>query len=511
MGLSSINIRKGIFIFILILFSSVSVAKTSDATKPRLSDSVVMIYTTSKSDNPQAPWSSHTTSSSGSGFFLEGGRIITNAHVVEKHTFIEVQRDGDSKRFEAEVEAVAHEIDLAILKLKSPEQLKDINPLTLGELPDVHQEVTVYGYPVGGRALSITKGIISRIEHQTYVHSYLDFQAIQVDAAINPGNSGGPALVNDKVVGIVMQSRNYEENIGYMIPVTILKRFLADMEDGKYHGFPELSAQFQSLVSPALRKGYDITEKQSGVLVSKVCFNTPTDGLLKKGDIITHIDGNKIENNGMVVTSKRHRVDFEHFVQMHQIGAEVELQLVREGKQVDVSVPLTKNLKSNLIFDQDPRYLIYGGFVILAKQKPDECLSKDEFVEQEDDMQVDAVLVSQVLASSSNRGFHNSVFTHLHKINGKPFKSFKQFYELLMESESPVILLENEEGYQIAVDRQLADTEHDELLKKYRIQKAHSKEVDEWRLALEEKTPSKKAAPKKVAKALGEKEALVTQ
>jgi len=294
MGLSFRNIKKGFFILILMLFASLSAAKTDNPMRQRLADSVVMVYATSKSDNPQAPWSSHTASGSGSGFFLDGGRIITNAHVVENHTFIEVQRDGDSKRYEAVVEAVAHEIDLAILKLKSPKQLADIQPLTLGELPEVHQEVTVYGYPVGGEALSITKGIISRIEHQMYVHSYLIFQAIQVDAAINPGNSGGPALVNDKVVGIVMQSRNGEENIGYMIPVTILKRFLADMEDGRYDGFPELSAQFQNLVSPALRKGYNLTEDQSGVLVSKVCFNTPTDDLLVKGDIITGIDGHKI-------------------------------------------------------------------------------------------------------------------------------------------------------------------------------------------------------------------------
>ena len=482
MGISFRNIKKGFFIFTLMLFTGVSAAKTSEPLRQRLADSVVMVYATSKSNNPQAPWSSYTASGSGSGFFLEGGRIITNAHVVENHTFIEVQRDGDSKRYEAVVEAVAHEVDLAILKLKVPKQLGDIEPLTLGELPDVHQEVTVYGYPVGGEALSITKGIISRIEHQMYVHSYLVFQAIQVDAAINPGNSGGPALVNGKVVGIVMQSRNGEENIGYMIPVTILKRFLADMEDGQYHGFPELSAQFQNLVSPALRRGYDLDDKQSGVLVSKVCYNTPTDDLLLKGDIITGIDGHKIENNGMVVSAnRRHRVDFEHFVQMRQLGEKVDLELVREGKVMNVSVPLTKNLKSSFVFDQDPRYLIYGGFVIIANEKPDDCLTEDEFAQQEGDMQDDEIMVSQVLASSSNRGFHDSIYTRLHKINGKPFKNFKHFYSLLREDKSPVILLENEGGYQIAIDRKLADAEHDELLKKYRVQKAHSQEVDEWK------------------------------
>ncbi|PWQ96323.1 S1C family serine protease [Leucothrix arctica] len=484
--MKQVSVRNTLSVFCIVFMLGImntALAASEAEDSYRLSDSVVMIYATSKSDNIRAPWSSSTISGSGSGFVLDGGRIITNAHVVEKHTFIEVQRDGDSKRFEAEVIAIAHEVDLAILKLKDPEVFKSIKPLELGDLPEIHQEVTVYGYPVGGQALSITKGIISRIEHQTYVHSYLNFQAIQVDAAINPGNSGGPALVDEKVVGIVMQSRNREDNIGYMIPVTILNRFLADMEDGHYDGFPELSAGFQRLVSPALRKGYNLKEKQSGVLVSKVCFNTPTDKFLKKGDIISSIDGKKIENNGMVMTSQRKRVDFEHFVQLHLVGESVELGLVRDGEAMTVKIPLTKTLESAFIFDQDPRYIIFGGFVLVAKALAAPCLSKEEYLQTKDDLQEDEIVVSQVLASSSNRGFHDSVYTVINKVNGKTFKNFKGFYELLSKDAAPVILLENENGYQIAIDRESAQSEQAELLKKYRIQKAHSAEIDEWKKA----------------------------
>lgn len=496
MTLSERDIIKAIFVFIFSAYLVTAEAKTSKGTEHRLSDSVVMVYATSKSDNPRAPWSSNTLSGSGSGFVLEGGRIITNAHVVENHTFIEIQRDGDSKRFEAVVEAVAHEVDLAILKLKTPHEIENIQPLVLGELPNVHQEVTVYGYPVGGQALSITKGIISRIEHQMFVHSYLTFQAIQVDAAINPGNSGGPALVNGKVVGVVMQSRNGEENIGYMIPVTILKRFLNDMADGKYDGFPELSAQFQSLVSPALRKGYNLKEDQSGVLVSKVCFSTPTNDFLKKGDIITHIDGRKIEDNGMVISEERHRVDFTHFVQLHQMGESVELNLVRNGEMFTVNIPLTKTLKSSFVFDQDPRYLIYGGFVMVANAASEDCLTEHEYAQKKDNLQEDEIVVSQVLASSANRGFHDRIYTTLHKVNGQSFSNFKEFYELIAKNQSPVLLLENEHGYQIAIDRELAESEHDELLKKYRIQKAYSSEVDEWKQSLKKKLTLTSKIPK---------------
>ena len=480
--LSMTSVLKCICLFLFLGGANTAFAKSEVDSEEnyRLSDSVVMIYATSKSNSLYAPWSSGTVSGTGSGFMLEGGRIITNAHVVENHTFIELQRDGDSKRFEAEVVAIAHEVDLAILKLKNPDDFKDVKPLELGDLPEVHQEVTVYGYPVGGQALSITKGIISRIEHQTYVHSYLSFQAIQVDAAINPGNSGGPALVDKKVVGIVMQSRNGEENIGYMIPVTILTKFLEDMDDGSYDGFPELSAYYQALVSPALRKGYDLDETQSGVLVTKVCFNTPTDKVLKKGDIITSIDGKKIENNGVVMTGKRKRVDFEHFIQLHQMGESTELGLVRDGKEMTVDIPLTKPLRSKFTFDQDPRYIIYGGFVLVARKQVEPCMTEEEYMQEKDDAQKDEVVISQVLASSANRGFHESAYVTIDKVNGEKFKTFKEFYELLSNEESPVLFLENSDGYQIAIDRKVAEAEQEELLKKYRIQKAHSVEVDDW-------------------------------
>ena len=99
---------------LLLAFGSAQAAQ-KPLTSEALSNSVVMVYATSKTENPRAPWSSNTVSGVGSGFVLDGNRIVTNAHVVESHTFIEIQRDGDSKRFEAEVEAVAHEVDLAIL------------------------------------------------------------------------------------------------------------------------------------------------------------------------------------------------------------------------------------------------------------------------------------------------------------------------------------------------------------------------------------------------------------
>src|SRR5262249_25084822 len=137
---------------------------------------------------------------SGSGVVIDGKRILTNAHVVmhASQVFVQMRRGGD--QLTAKVKAIGPGIDLALVELTDPAPLKDVAELKLADdLPELKSHVSVYGYPAGGDDLSITDGIVSRIEFAQY-----NFAAggarIQVDAALNPGNSGGPAVNDGKIV-----------------------------------------------------------------------------------------------------------------------------------------------------------------------------------------------------------------------------------------------------------------------------------------------------------------------
>ena len=89
---------------------------------------------------------------------------------------------------------------------------------------------------------------------QRYAHIYnRSFLTIQTDAAINPGNSGGPAIQDHKVVGVSFQGRPGLENTGFVIPPNIIKHFLEDIEDGRYHGFPDAGISLIKLTNPAFR------------------------------------------------------------------------------------------------------------------------------------------------------------------------------------------------------------------------------------------------------------------
>ena len=485
--------KKNLFLILFSLFAGLTLAggasaKTSGSTEgkklpefvdeiDKVAQSVVKIYATAETYSSYAPWNSNTESRIGTGFVIKGKHILTNAHVVSDHTFIEVQRDGKPDRFEARRIAVSHEADLALLTVEDEAFFEDGAYIPLGELPRVRQELSVYGFPTGGNTLSVTKGIISRIEYLEYAHSALSFQAIQIDAAINPGNSGGPAMADGKAIGVAMQvAGNGEENIGYMIPPTVVQHFLTDVEDGKYDGYPEFSAITEHLVNPALRKKYNLTKQQTGVMVTRVCANTPAESVLKNGDIITAVDGLNIENNGTVTFRPGKYINFEHQVNQHQLGEKLELDIIRDGETLAVKVPLDKAAETFYNYDRKPRYFVYGGFVFTPRPIPDYCLSRKDYDKQEQKDKQEHVLITKVLASSSNVGFHDLVM-RVKTINGEDYKDFSDFYRLVQQSSEPFIILENDAGFQVAIDRQVARAEHDELLKRYHMEAGESDDL----------------------------------
>jgi S1-C subfamily serine protease len=229
-----------LFLFILcsLLLSSLSPAATE--AQEDMKKAMVKIYTVVKEPNFNTPWNMYGIESvTGSGCVIEGNRIITNAHLVSDHTFIQVRLYGHPDKHTARVVDVAHEVDLALLTVDNPDFFDNTPFVPLADLPEIQQEVMVMGFPIGGDTLSMTAGIVSRIEHQRYVHSGMDFLAIQLDAAINSGNSGGPVLTQHGLVGVVMQTLKDSENIGYVVPVSLVRHFLEDLQDGRYDGFPE--------------------------------------------------------------------------------------------------------------------------------------------------------------------------------------------------------------------------------------------------------------------------------
>ncbi len=328
--------------------------------------SVVKIYTTFQREDYALPWQGTLPSpGTGTGFIIEKRRILTNAHVVSDGRSIEVQKNGLSKKYQAKIVFIAHDCDLAILDVEDPSFFDDTQALKFAmELPELNDEVTVLGYPMGGQRLSITKGVVSRVDYSTYSHSGVDQHLVlQVDAAINPGNSGGPVMFKGKVVGLAFQGMAFGQNLGYAIPVSVIQHFLKDIDDGKYNGYPEIGVSYMDTLNDALRKDLKLPEDKTGVIVSYIDPFGSTVDILKLKDILMSIDGMAIANDGSI-DLKGNPLIFSELVERKQWGESVSFQVWRDGAETTVSVPLTNPEDPFIyryIYDERPLYCIFAG------------------------------------------------------------------------------------------------------------------------------------------------------
>src|SRR5712671_7123103 len=236
--------------------------------------SLVRITATAVEPDYKAPWNAGVIARGiGAGFVIAGNHIMTNAHVVSNSRYLTVERDGDPNKYPATVEFVAHDCDLALVTVAAPNFFKDMKPLQFGGIPELESVVSAYGFPLGGERMSVTTGIVSRVDFLIYTHSSIDSHlTIQISAQINPGNSGGPVMQNAKVVGVAFQgySGDVAQGVAYMIPTPVIQRFLKDVKDGHYDKYVDLGLTYSKLQTPAQRHFLGLKDDDRGVLIPTV-------------------------------------------------------------------------------------------------------------------------------------------------------------------------------------------------------------------------------------------------
>src|SRR5450432_4129467 len=238
------------------------------APPPALENSVVKIFSTMRYPDPFKPWTKQApTEATASGVVIEGKRILTNAHAVLYASQVQIQANAAGDKLSASVLAIAPGIDLAVLQLDDPSFFDTHPPVArASKLPQIKDPVLAYGFPTGGASLSITKGIVSRIEFASYNYPVSGLR-IQIDAAINPGNSGGPAMDGDNMIGLAFSHLGGAENIGYIIPCEEIDLFLKDIASGRYHGKPVYFDELQTLENPTLRAFLKLAKTDQGIVV----------------------------------------------------------------------------------------------------------------------------------------------------------------------------------------------------------------------------------------------------
>lgn len=413
-----------------------------EETISKMRRSLVRIQTVAQQPDYTTPWSpGRIGRGTGAGFVITGNRILTNAHVVSNSRLITVTREGDPKPYPARVAVVAHDCDLAIIEPLNPVFFQGMEALDFGGLPAIESTVMAYGYPIGGDRLSVTRGIVSRIDFQTYSHSGADAHlSIQIDAAINPGNSGGPVMQDGMVVGVAFQgySGDVAQSTGFMIPTPVVNRFLTDIEDGVYDRYMDLAFTYFPLFNPAARRAKGLESDDVGVLVGTVFGGGSSHGIVLSGDVIVAIDGNEVSSDGSVDMDGE-RIEMAEVVERKFKGDVVNLDVIRGGEQISLKVPLEEPFPFSQFanaYDVKPKFLVFGGLVFqpvdqnfisatrLENQRTkflyDNFLADQLYNEREE-----IVILSSVLDDPVNSFADTFRHAIIEKVNNKPIRTLQ--------------------------------------------------------------------------------------
>ncbi len=425
----------------------------------QIRDLVVKIHAVHNVPDLLRPWTRNPPQHvKGSGVVIDGKRILTSAHVVRYAGQIYVQPNQSADRIPAHIEAMTPAMDLAVLKLEDESFFDHRGSLAFAEdLPRVKDSINVYGYPTGGSELSVTQGIVSRIEFTEYYYQTSGLR-IQVDAALNFGNSGGPAVSNGKLVGLVFSLIQNAQNIGFLIPVEEIKLFLADIADGVYDGKPQMNDLIQTVENDALRQKLKLPAGTHGVMVSEPYRDTP-DYPLKEWDVITKICNTPIDDEGKVEVRYDLRLSSAYLVQRCAKDGFVPLTVFRDGKFLQINEPVAtqREMVIPYLMAKEPRYFVLGPLVFsqatqdflerLGNQRPAAFgpgasplvirrYDKPAFPDEEI-----VVVASPMFPDRITKGYDDPHRAVLSEVNGMPVKNLRHLMEIVRDNRDPQITL----------------------------------------------------------------------
>ncbi|UCH79933.1 MAG: trypsin-like peptidase domain-containing protein [Nitrospiraceae bacterium] len=449
--------------------------------------SIVQVYSVVNEPYYSIPWvTSPESNETGTGSIISGYRIITSAHLVADSRSVKVRKASANRQYEAYIVFVSHESDLAILRVHDMGFFSNTVPLEIAPGAASQKKVRVYGFPDEER-LNITDGILTDNRRRLYRHSSSTLLAGELLSLIEPGYSGGPVMYDGMIVGIVMQANN-AGTVAHTVPVPVIRHFLNDIEDGSYNGFPHLGL-ITDHRDNLLTEDNTARHGLPGICINRVADGSPAEGKIDIQDRLVSINGRTVFPDGTVELEPNVFTHYETEIEQYQVGDDIHVQILRSGEIKDIVVSLdTVRTDFMLVppeqYDTHPRYFIFGGLIFspLTKNILNEWNSESDNLRERISAwgtrdKEEIVAVINVLPAEVNREYREMAGWIVDSVNGFSIKSFDELYRMIESSDDPLVTFSDEQGSQIAIDRQMALASHKRILETYGITQDRSSDL----------------------------------
>jgi hypothetical protein len=441
-------------IFLIAAFQASALSFDWLRPKPDLSESMARVRVTSQNYRWPRPWEEPAPASKeGLGTYIGNNRLLVTADLVRNATFVELERIGDASKTVATVENVDYFANLAVVTPEDTSFLAGMKALSVRQKSKTGDTLEVWQFEPNGTPV-IAEGTIKAIEASSYT---TDSAFLTYSVRITLSSVGSsyvlPVIQGGKLAGISLAHSQNEQTMT-LIPGPVIAHYLGDLDDGDYQGFPRGSFAFVSLEDPQLRHYSGLNGEKDGIYISDVRPGGSAEKAgLKLGDVLLAMDGHDIDRFGHYEDADFGRQSLVHLITTRKyVGDSITLDILRDKEPMSITMKLEPIDPETFpippfLYDQAPTYIIVGGFVFqeLSRQylrawgrnwntsAPRRLVYYESKQWELLEPGKRQIILTQVLPTPSNIGYHELALRLVKTINGMELTSINDIPKALAQ------------------------------------------------------------------------------
>lgn len=404
----------------------------------RFKASLVELEISRKSYNYRMPWVTNRRQTQKNGVIISGKRILTTADDVSGSVLIRVQKDGESKKYNAKLKWIDYYANLAVLEVEASEFWDDLKPVTLAET--VPQSGNLHILRWRGGRLESREAEIGRLQVGKSQTSYVRYLELQVTSEIDAAGWAEVVVQGDEVTGLTAAANGKSLKI---FPAAVIRSILEARSSGAEAGLGYFDFAWQPATNPALLRSLGMQDTDQGIIVTRTGLKGIAAEVLQPGDVILEIDGFPIDPEGKYLDPEYGRLDYTHLAtRVAGSGQVLPMRIWREGSEqtVDYALPAAdfeKDLVPDAEYDQAPEYLISGGLLfqpltgplLAAYGKNAPFLLRYYDYQRPVEDRDSIVVLTGVMPDPYNRGYEDVRNMILDTVNGQPIATLQDIVD----------------------------------------------------------------------------------